>query len=310
MSGIGISAGEGALDARDVEAFDALVAALRRGEVGAEPERAWEPLREGDVERWPAPGSARRRALVARGEEALRRGEVASLVVAGGAGTRFGAAVKGLVPVLGPRTFLELKLEDARRAGDPYGRPVPVAIMTSGATSDAIGVAVRGLRTCSSSASGCCRGSPRLSPRTATPPARCSLAPAGHGDVFRALRDSGTGAELARRGVSTLLFSNVDNLAATLDPFVVGAHLALGRAMTVEVTARRNPGGALDPGRRRSAAAASSGWSSRSTRPPTRSSPPTRFRSTSPGCSRASCRCRGGPCARRPTGNRSSSSSR
>lgn len=248
MSGIGISAGEGALDARDVEAFDALVAALRRGEVGAEPERAWEPLREGDVERWPAPGSARRRALVARGEEALRRGEVASLVVAGGAGTRFGAAVKGLVPVLGPRTFLELKLEDARRAGDPYGRPVPVAIMTSGATSDAIGVAVRGLPDVLVFRQ---RMLPRLTPAFA--PYRdasgaLSLAPAGHGDVFRALRDSGTGAELARRGVRTLLFSNVDNLAATLDPFVVGAHLALGRAMTVEVTARRNPGGALDPG--------------------------------------------------------------
>jgi UTP--glucose-1-phosphate uridylyltransferase len=75
-----------------------------------------------------------------------------------------------------------------------------------------------------------------------------SLAPAGHGDVFRALRESGVGAELARRGVRTLALSNVDNLAATLDPAVLGAHLTLGRAVTVEVTARRAPGGALDPG--------------------------------------------------------------
>jgi UTP--glucose-1-phosphate uridylyltransferase len=48
--------------------------------------------------------------------------------------------------------------------------------------------------------------------------------------------------------VRVLLFSNVDNLAATVDPVVVGAHLALGRAMTVEVTARRGPSGALDVG--------------------------------------------------------------
>lgn len=248
MSGTGISAGEGALDARDLEAFESLVAALRRGELGREPERAWEPLREGDVEAWPEPGSGRQRALAARGEEALRRGEVASLVVAGGAGTRFGAAVKGLVPVLGVRTFLDLKLEDARRAGGAAGRPVPVAIMTSDATWAPISEAVDGQRDVLVFRQ---RMLPRLTP--ALDPFRddagaLSLAPAGHGDVFRALRDSGTGAELARRGVRVLLFSNVDNLAATLDPVVIGAHLALGRAMTVEVTSRRNPGGALDPG--------------------------------------------------------------
>jgi UTP--glucose-1-phosphate uridylyltransferase len=173
---------------------------------------------------------------------------VASLVLAGGAGTRFGAAVKGLVPVLGGRTFLELKLEDARRAGAVSGRPVPVALMTSGATHDAIAARVAAdpdvivFRQ---------RMLPRLT--AALEPWRddtgaLSLAPAGHGDVFRALRDSGTGAELARRGVRTLAFSNVDNLAATLDPVALGAHLALGRPLTVEVTARRGPGGALDPG--------------------------------------------------------------
>jgi UTP--glucose-1-phosphate uridylyltransferase len=92
---------------------------------------------------------------------------------------------------------------------------------------------------------------PRLTPALAPYRDRdgaLSLAPAGHGDVFRALRDSGVGDELARRGVRTLAFSNVDNLAATLDPVPLGAHLALGRAVTVEVTARRSPGGALDPG--------------------------------------------------------------
>jgi UTP--glucose-1-phosphate uridylyltransferase len=66
--------------------------------------------------------------------------------------------------------------------------------------------------------------------------------------VFRALRDTGVGAELLRRGVRVLYFTNVDNLAATLDPLVLGAHLALGRALTVELTSRRNPSGALDAG--------------------------------------------------------------
>ena len=53
---------------------------------------------------------------------------------------------------------------------------------------------------------------------------------------------------LAARGVRHVYFSNVDNLAATVDPLVVGMHLQLGRPMTVELTPRRNAFGALDAG--------------------------------------------------------------
>jgi len=239
---------EAGLDAGTLAAFEWLVIALRRGELGREAAVAWEPLRAGDVESWPEDGAPRQRAFAALGEEALRRGEAASLVLAGGAGTRFGAAVKGLVPVLGGRTFLALKLEDARRAGAAAGRSVPVALMTSAATHDAIAATVAAEADVLLFRQ---RMLPRLTPALA--PYRdaagaLSLAPAGHGDVFRALRESGVGAELARRGVRTLALSNVDNLAATLDPVALGAHRALGRAVTVEVTARRAPGGALDPG--------------------------------------------------------------
>jgi UTP--glucose-1-phosphate uridylyltransferase len=49
--------------------------------------------------------------------------------------------------------------------------------------------------------------------------------------------------------VKLVYFANVDNLAATIDPVVIGMHLLLGKAMTVEVAPRRNPaGGALDAG--------------------------------------------------------------
>jgi UTP--glucose-1-phosphate uridylyltransferase len=206
------------------------------------------PLREGDVHPWPTPGTPLHRRLAALGEEAFRRGAVASAVVAGGAGTRFGSAVKGLVPVLGDRTFLDLKLEDARRAGAAGGRPVPVAVMTSAATHGPILAWLR-------SAPDVLLFRQRMLPRL-TPDLRIwrdaqgapSLAPAGHGDFFRALRHSGVGAELARRGVRLVYFTNVDNLAATLDPVVVGAHLALGAEMTVEVTDRRGPSGSLDAG--------------------------------------------------------------
>jgi UTP--glucose-1-phosphate uridylyltransferase len=229
------------------DGFAALVRRLRAGELETAPPVP-EPLRPGDVEAWPEPGSAPHVWFTALGEEALRKGWIASAVVAGGAGTRFGGAVKALVPVLGGRTFLDLKLEDARRAGGAAGRPVPVAIMTSPATHGAIAERVRGAPSVSVFAQ---RMLPRLTPELEVarePDGSPSLAPAGHGDFFRALRESGAGAELAAHGVRVVLFSNVDNLAATLDPLVVGAHLALGGAVTVEVTARRGPSGKLDTG--------------------------------------------------------------
>jgi UTP--glucose-1-phosphate uridylyltransferase len=156
--------------------------------------------------------------------------------------------VKALVPAVGGRTFLDLKLEDARRAGGFAGRPVPLAIMTSPLTHDAIAERVRaepGVWVFEQ------RVLPRLTPELEValePDGTPSLAPAGHGDFFRALRESGVGAALASRGVRIVYFTNVDNLAATLDPIVVGAHLALGGAVTVEVTARRGPSGKLDTG--------------------------------------------------------------
>lgn len=234
-------------DAGRDDDFAALARRLRAGELETS-EPAFEPLRRGDVEPWPEPGSERHARFAALGEQALREGRVASVVVAGGAATRFGGAAKALVPILGGRTFLDLKLEDARRAAGPAGRAVPVAIMTSPLTHAAISERVRHEPGVSLFEQ---RMLPRLTPELevvreedGTP----SLAPAGHGDFFRALRASGVGAALAARGVRIAYFTNVDNLAATLDPVALGAHLALGGAVTVEVTARRGPSGELDAG--------------------------------------------------------------
>ncbi|HEX9051443.1 MAG TPA: UTP--glucose-1-phosphate uridylyltransferase [Anaeromyxobacter sp.] len=227
--------------------FASLVHRLRAGELET-PRPDFEPLRPGDVEPWPAPGTGRHDRLAAAGEQALQEGRIASVVVAGGAGTRFGGAVKALVPVLGGRTFLDLKLEDARRAAGPAGRPVPIAVMTSPLTHEAISRRVRGEPGVMVFEQ---RMLPRLTPEleiAREPDGAPSLAPAGHGDFFRALRESGVGAALAARGVRVVYFSNVDNLAATLDPAVLGAHLALGGAVTVEVAARRGPSGKLDAG--------------------------------------------------------------
>ncbi len=232
--------------------FLALVERLRVERTDGPTASDMRPLSTDEILSLPASGTAAYAECLALGQRALREGRVASAVVAGGAGTRFGGAVKGLVPVLGQRTFLELKLEDARRAGASHGRPVPVAIMTSVLTHDPIaeflhkhelvGNDVHLFRQ---------RDLPRLTLDWRVfrdSDGQPSMAPAGHGDFFRALRASGLAAQLRRRGIEHLLFSNVDNLAATLDPLVIGVHIKGGAAMSLEATERMNAVGELDPG--------------------------------------------------------------
>ena len=236
----------------DPELFEELRERWRRGAiVAAPPLGTLEPLLAGDVVPLPEPGSAEYRRASEIGESLLRSGQVAALVVAGGAGTRFGGAVKALVEVVPGKTFLDLKLLDASRTSARVGRLVPVALMTSFLTAEGIAehlrrhppdVPVLLFRQAKL---------PRLSPDGEVfrePSGEPSCAPSGHGDVFRALRESGVGARLWEAGVRHLYFSNVDNLAATLDPVVLGMHAEGGAAMTVEVTPRRAPDGRLDAG--------------------------------------------------------------
>lgn len=242
-----------ARDGFDAASFRELLARFKRGELAEAPPLAGalEPLREGDIQPVPREGTPEAAEYRALGEEAFRKGHVAALVVAGGAGTRFGGAVKALVPVVPGRTFLDFKLEEARRLGARYGKPVSVALMTSFLTHEGIAehLADHGLQ------KDVFLFRQRMLPRLTQggelfreADGQLSFAPSGHGDVFRALRDSGVGDELRRRGVRHVYFSNVDNLAATLDPVVIGMHVKRGGKMTVEVTPRKNPSGALDAG--------------------------------------------------------------
>src|SRR6266852_1197572 len=80
------------------------------------------------------------------------------------------------------------------------------------------------------------------------PQGNLSLAPSGHGDFYRAIRETGIAEKLFASGVRHLFFSNVDNLGATVDPVAIGFHVSRGKAMTVEATERALPGQALDPG--------------------------------------------------------------
>jgi UTP--glucose-1-phosphate uridylyltransferase len=242
-------------DAVSEEAFAQLAAQARREQEasqGAPPDAGAQPIPLEELPALPSPGSPEHARLLKAGEEAFRAGAVASVVVAGGAATRFGGGAKGLVEVLDGASFLDLKIADAEKAARLFGKPVPVAVMTSDMTDAAIRAYVERRKPAVPVLLFKQRMLPRLTPdwkEFRDGKGQRSYAPSGHGDFFRALRESGTADALWAQGVRTLCFSNVDNLAAVLDPVLVGLHLSLGKAVTAEVAPRHNPeSGKLDVG--------------------------------------------------------------
>lgn len=192
---------------------------------------------EGDVTRLPEPGSTCARALAAIGQKAIDAGQVGAVVLAGGMATRFGGVVKASVEALPGRTFLDLKLADLAGAGN--GR-VPAFLMASFATQKALQDLVSA-KFAAAAEVFTQFASLRLTPAGqlfVEDDGQASLYAPGHGDMPAALRASGILGRFRSSGGKYLFMSNVDNLAATLDPLLIGLHIESTAAVTVEVVAK------------------------------------------------------------------------
>ena len=224
----------------DEALFESLRARVASGELSPESNLirgTIEPPGDADLTKLPAPGDTRYGDVRQTGLDALRRGEVAQVVLAGGMATRFGGVVKAVLSAVDGRSFLEAKLDQTAALEREVGVDVPVALMTSFATDAAVRehVVERGL------------GDPFVFNQFVSlrldaegdlfvdSDGHASLYAPGHGDLFEALQRSGTLAGLRERGVRVVTVSNVDNLGARVDPVVVGAHLVAGRPLTCEV---------------------------------------------------------------------------
>ncbi len=186
-----------------------------------------------DVENIENATAGERAEFDALGRDAITAGRVAVVVLNGGMATRFGGEVKGIVEAVGGRTFLEVKLAQARK----FGR-VPFLIMNSFATHARTVEFLAGHELRDIAEVFLQSVSLRLTPsgdlfRDAS--GRVSLYAPGHGDFPGSLRRSGQLARLGELGVETLLLSNIDNLGAELDPLLVGFHLARERELTAEL---------------------------------------------------------------------------
>jgi UDP-N-acetylglucosamine/UDP-N-acetylgalactosamine diphosphorylase len=193
------------------------------------------PEHGGDAEAW-----ARAKAT---GETALRAGRVAAFTVAGGQGTRLGYdGPKGTFPVTPVRQkpLFQVFAEKIRAAGVRYGRPLHWFIMTSHANHEAT-EAFFGAH----SFFGLDRARVHFFRQGRMPAvdfagrilleSKCSIAlsPDGHGGSLRALARSGSLDLMAREGIDTLSYFQVDNpLVRCVDPAFIGWHLERGSEMS------------------------------------------------------------------------------
>jgi len=224
----------------DETLFEALRAKVASGELSPESnivQGSLEPPNSDDLTPLPEAGDASYDAARTSGVDALERGEIAQVVLAGGMATRFGGVVKAVLTAVDGMSFLEAKLAQTASLERALDCTVPTALMTSFATDDAVRAHV-GEREL---------GDPLVFHQFVSlrleadgelfhdDAGRPSPYAPGHGDLFQALQRSGTLDALRARGVRVVTVSNVDNLGARVDPVVVGAHLLGGTPLTCEV---------------------------------------------------------------------------
>ena len=195
---------------------------------------------------------ARAREAQEIGEQKIREGKVAALVVAGGQGTRLGfPGPKGafsIGPVSGKclfQIFAERVLANRKR----YGSPIPWYIMTSSENH---------LATCRFLKDHAYFGFPEediLCFQQGTLPAvdpngriileskgNIFLSPDGHGGTLRALKVSGTLEDMVSRGIEEISYFQVDNvLVKVLDPVFVGYHCREHADMSSKVVSKAYP---------------------------------------------------------------------
>jgi UDP-N-acetylglucosamine/UDP-N-acetylgalactosamine diphosphorylase len=187
------------------------------------------------------------------GAEALARGDVGAILVAGGQGTRLGFPhPKGMFPI-GPVSgapLFQVLFEKLLAIGRRHKTRVPLYLMTSPATHDEtfayleekqrFGLATEGLHLfCQAQMPAVEIGTGRL---LLDDKARLALSPDGHGGMLAALAKSGGLADMANRGLRHLFYFQVDNpLTTVCDPEFIGYHVLARSEMTLQVVAKRYP---------------------------------------------------------------------
>jgi UDP-N-acetylglucosamine/UDP-N-acetylgalactosamine diphosphorylase len=231
------------LDFASIARMQALLAAKKAdGAAAAEPE---------PPEVVELAGKARADAYAA-GEAELRAGKVAVLLVAGGQGSRLGYEGPKGAYAIGPISNKPLFYFHARKIvalSRRYGVRIPFYVMTSDANDAAtrqhfaehgffgldprdVAFFTQGMWPALDA-----RGKVMLDA-----PGHIFMSPDGHGGTLSALEKSGCVADMARRGINSIFYFQVDNpLVEIADPAFIGLHVSRGADISLKLCAKREP---------------------------------------------------------------------
>jgi UDP-N-acetylglucosamine/UDP-N-acetylgalactosamine diphosphorylase len=225
---------------------------VHEGDAGEHLPQSIEPPDAIPIPRSPEERAAQGQARAA-GEEALRAGRVAVVLLAGGQGTRLGFdGPKGefpFAPVTG-RTLFSHHAAKVAAVRARYGCPLPWYVMTSPqndavtraafAREDHYGLDPASVRFfVQGTLPAVDRGTGAI---LLEAPDRLALSPDGHGGLLSALRRSGALAEMRAQGVTTIVTFQVDNPLLTLArPDFVGHHVLAGAEMSSVVVHKVGP---------------------------------------------------------------------
>jgi|GEM_PF-45682 len=187
------------------------------------------------------------------GEQVLRAGKVAAVLLAGGQGTRLGfPRPKGMFPI-GPvsgKSLFAILAEQIVSMSQRYGKSIPYLIMTSDGTHE---------ETVEYFEQNSYFGVPRddvfffqqgFAPTLDLATGKLvlaekglvSMSPDGHGGLLAALLKAGLFDELRQRGIEYLFSHQVDNpLVKACDPTFIGLHIQHDAEVSTKVVAKLGP---------------------------------------------------------------------
>ncbi len=192
------------------------------------------------------------RRMKARGEEILRAGKIAAVLVAGGQATRLGFdRPKGTYPI-GPvskKSLFQLHAEKLLATARRYHTVIPWYIMTSDTNTgetraffeanEFFGYAPQDLIFFEQEMIPALDENGKL---ILDAPDHIFVNPNGHGGTLTALEKSGALADMRRRGIAEIFYFQVDNVLLQMcDPLFVGYHVAANAEMSAKVCAKRDP---------------------------------------------------------------------
>ncbi len=190
--------------------------------------------------------------MIAHGEEELRAGKIAAVLVAGGQASRLGFdKPKGEYPI-GPvsgKSLFQLHAEKLLATARRYRTRIPWYIMTSDANAGETRAFFEQNNLFGYPPADIFFFEQEMVPALdengkliLDAPDHIFMNPNGHGGTLTALEKSGALADMRRRGVEEIFYFQVDNVLLKIcDPLFIGYHVAANAEMSAKVCAKRDP---------------------------------------------------------------------